>query len=363
MPAPHERRRSELRHELVGRDLDAALVTDLTNVRYLTGFTGSNAALLVTADGAATLATDGRYGEQAAQQSPDVALVISRTLPKALLETLPSSPALRCGVETHVLTVDIHTGLTQELSTRPGWVLWSLDRAVEGLREVKDDDEVAALRQACAISTQALAGLFAGPLTGRTERQLARDLEWRMYDLGAEAIAFDTIVASGPDSAIPHHEPTEREIGFGDLVKIDFGARYDGYHADCTRTVCVGRAADWQRDIHAAVAAAQQAGIDALEPDIAVADVDAAARNSLERAGHLEHFTTGLGHGVGLQIHEDPFIAKRHPGRLRAGTPLTIEPGVYLPGRGGVRIEDTLIVTDDGPVVLTTATKDLLVLD
>lgn len=363
MPEPHERRRSRLRHELAGRDLDAALVTGLVNVRYLTGFTGSNAALLVMAEGAATLATDGRYREQAAQQSPDVEPVISRTLLKALLESLPASTALRCGVETHVLTVDAHTGLTQELAERPGWVLSSLDRAVEGLREVKDDDEVAALRHACAISTQALVGLFAGPLAGRTERQLARDLEWSMYDLGAEAIGFDTIVASGPNSAIPHHEPTERLIESGDLLKIDFGARYQGYHADCTRTVCVGAATDWQREIHAAVAGAQRAGVGALAVDVPVADVDAAARDSLERAGHLEHFTTGLGHGVGLQIHEDPFITKQHPGRLRAHTSLTIEPGVYLPGRGGVRIEDTVLVTHDGPVVLTAATKDLLVLD
>ncbi len=363
MPSTQEARRARLRRELVGRELDAALVTDLVNVRYLTGFTGSNAALLVAAAGGATLATDGRYRHQAAQQSPDLELVVSRTLLHALLETLPSTPALRCGVETHVLTVDAHTGLTEELAERPGWVLGSLDRVVEGLREVKDDDEVAAVRQACAISVQALAGLFAGPLAGRSERQLARDLEWRMYELGAEAIAFDTIVASGPHSAIPHHEPTERLVEAGDLLKIDFGARYDGYHADCTRTVCVGRAAAWQREIHEAVAAAQQAGIAAATVDTPVADVDAAARSSLERAGLLEHFTTGLGHGVGLQIHEDPLIAKRNPGRLRAHTPLTIEPGVYLPGRGGVRIEDTLIVTPDGPVALTPATKDLLVLD
>ena len=363
MPVSHQRRRAQLRLELEGRELDAAMVTDVVNVRYLTGFTGSNAALLLGAEGEAVLATDGRYGEQAAQQCPDVDIVVSRTVAKALVETLPTRPAFRLGLETHVVTVDAHAAIARQVSEHSGWELRSLDRVVEGLREVKDAEEIAALRHACAISTQALAGLFAGPLSGRTEREVARDLEWRMYELGAEAIGFDTIVASGPNSAIPHHAPTERVIGPGDLVKIDFGARYEGYHADCTRTVVVGPVADWQREIHAAVAAAQRAGIDALAPDVAVADVDAAARGSLDRSGFGEHFTTGLGHGVGLQIHEDPFIAKRHPGRLREHTPLTIEPGIYLPRRGGVRIEDTLVVNADQPAVLTTATKDLLVLD
>jgi len=340
-----------------------ALVTDVVNVRYLTGFTGSNAALLLAADGTAILATDGRYGEQASHQCPDVEIVVSRTLEKALVEKLPPRPAMRIGVETHVVTVDAHAAMAEDVSDRAGWELRSLDRVVEALREVKDEDEIAALRRACAISTQALAGLLAGPVAGRSERAVARDLEWRMYEAGAEAIAFDTILASGPNSAIPHHAPTDRVIAPGDLLKIDFGARHDGYHADCTRTVVVGPVAGWQREIYAAVAAAQQAGVDALAPDVAVADVDTAARDSLERAGYLEHFTTGLGHGVGLAIHEDPFIAKRHPGRLREHTPLTIEPGIYLPGRGGVRIEDTLVVAADQPAVLTTATKDLLVLD
>ena len=363
MPGPHQRRRDRLGHELAGRDVGAALVTDIVNVRYLTGFTGSNGALLATTEGGAALATDGRYGEQARQECPDVEIVVSRTLPQALLDTLKSRHALRIGVETHVLTVDAYATLAQHASEHPAWELWSLDRVVEGLREVKDDDEVAALRQACAVSTQALAGLVAGPLAGRSEREVARDLEWRMYELGAEAIGFETIVASGPNSAIPHHQPTERTITTGDLVKIDFGARYEGYHADCTRTVVIGPAADWQLEVHAAVDAAQRAGIEALAADVAVADVDAAARDSLDRAGYLEHFTTGLGHGVGLRIHEDPFVAKRHPGRLREHTTLTIEPGVYLPRHGGVRIEDTLLVSGDQATVFTTATKDLLVLD
>ncbi len=343
--------------------MDAALVTDLVNVRYLSGFTGSNAALLVTVDGRVVFATDGRYVDQAATQCPDVERLVSRQLTEVLVATLEDHKPLRFAVETHSLSVDEHGIVAAQVTSRDGWELSSLEQAVERLREVKDADEIEALRTACDMSTQALAGLLAGELLGRTERALARDLEWRMYELGAEAIAFETIVASGPNSAIPHHEPTDRQVAVGDLLKIDFGARHAGYHADCTRTVLVGSGADWQRDIYAAVAAAQRAGVDACVVDTPVADVDAASRDSLASAGYLEWFTTGLGHGVGLQIHEEPLISKRHPGRLRAHTPLTIEPGIYLPGRGGVRIEDTVVVTATGPEVLTHATRDLLVLD
>ncbi len=363
MPPEHERRRGALVDALVGRDLDAALVTDLVNVRYLTGFTGSNAALVVDVTGRHVFATDGRYAEQAATECGDLRHVISRELLPALVDAVGDRPGWRCALETHALSVDAHGALTALLQGTGRWTLTSLQRAVEGLREVKDEAELAALRAACEVSTAALGGLLSGRLRGRSERALARDLESRMYDHGAEAVGFDTIVASGPHSAIPHHQPTERVVGRGDLLKIDFGARVDGYHADCTRTVVIGAAADWQQEIHAAVAAAQRDSIAALGVGVLVADVDAAARRSLDRAGYLDHFPTGLGHGVGLVIHEDPFLGKGRPGRLRAHTALTIEPGVYLRGRGGVRIEDTLVVTDAGSDFLTTAPRDLLVSD
>ncbi len=258
-------------------------------------------------------------------------------------------------VETHTLSVDQHATLTEA-----GVSTVSAEHLVEGLREVKDDGEIEALRRACQISVEALQGLLAGALVGRTESEVARDLEWRMLELGAEAIGFETILASGPNSATPHHRPTERVLQAGDLVKADFGARVDGYHADCTRTVVLGRADDWQREVHAAVQASQAAGVAALREDAPVAASDEAARKVLKDAGWLEYFTTGLGHGVGLEIHEDPFISHRHAGRLASRTTLTMEPGIYVPGRGGVRIEDTLLVTSDHPEVLTTLTTDLL---
>lgn len=359
MPESQHARRTRLAEVLRDRELDAALVTDLVNVRYLSGFTGSNGALLVRADGRASFVSDGRYTDQAAAECPDVDRHTSRELAATLLAHADLSRGARLGVETHVTTVDAYDVLV-EIIGESGVELRSLDRAVEELRVVKDDTELAALRAACEISTAALQEIHDGPLTGRTEREIARDLEWRMYAHGAEAVGFDTIVASGPNSAIPHHSPTDRVIEPGDLLKIDFGARYDGYHADCTRTVVIGSAADWQREIYEAVRAAQQAGVDALVAGNPIADADRLPRKVLDDAGYLEAFTTGIGHGVGLVIHEDPFIRGSATGTLLARTPITMEPGIYLPGRGGVRIEDTLIVEDGAPTILTNYSKDLL---
>ncbi len=332
----------------------AMYVSDLVNVRYLTGFTGSNGALLVPADGDPLFLTDGRYQDQAAAQTDGLEIAITRDLIGVALGRAPADLV----AETHVLDVDSWQRLDRPEPSGP---------LVERLRELKDDTEIAALREACRISCEALEALLAGPLTGRTEREVARDLEWRMLELGAEDKAFDTILASGENTAIPHHDPTDRVLTTGDLLKIDFGARVDGYHADCTRTVVLGPAADWQREIHAAVEESQWAGVQQLRDGVPVAAANTAARDSLERAGWLESFTTGLGHGVGLQIHEDPFISTNDQSRLASRTVLTMEPGIYLPGRGGVRIEDTVLVTDPEhggePDVLTPTTRELLEID
>ena len=348
-------RRRRAQEALPGLGAEGLLVTTLVNVRYLTGFSGSNGALLLPADGDGSFLTDGRYRDQAAEEVPGLDHVITRDLLAEAAKRMPGAWAC----ETHTLSVDDHAAIREAgVTTVPA------SRLVEGLREVKDEGEIDALRRACRISVQALEGLLTGPLAGRTEREVARDLERQMLDLGAEAIAFETILASGPNSAIPHHSPTDRVLQSGDLVKADFGARVDGYHADCTRTVVLGPPDAWQQEVHAAVQAAQVAGVDALRDGAAVKDVDAVARRVLDEAGWLEHFTTGLGHGVGLQIHEDPFIGHRHAGRLASRTTLTMEPGIYVPGRGGVRIEDTVLVTEPStggaPEVLTTMTTDLL---
>jgi Xaa-Pro aminopeptidase len=240
-------------------------------------------------------------------------------------------------------------------------------RMIEDLRMVKDEAEIALLARACAITSEAFGAMLPQITAGRTEREFAVLLERAMIDLGAEALAFDTIVASGPNGAIPHHKPGSRAFAAGDLITVDCGARYAGYHADMTRTVALGEPAGWQREIYEIVATAQRAGVGAATAGADVRTVDAASRDLIAAAGHDDHFGHGLGHGVGLEVHEAPIIGYGRTGTLVDRVPVTVEPGIYLPGRGGVRIEDTLVVRD-GPgaagshQMLTTTTRDLLVL-
>ena len=360
------RRREALRVALREAGLDALLVTDLVNVRYLAGFTGSNAALLVHAadgpgdEGRTVLATDGRYTVQAAAETPDLPLLVERACGPALLS---ATTAAAIGFDSAQVTVDALDTLTAatgaDLRRAPG--------LVEGLRAVKDDAEVDALRLGCAAADAALAGAIAdGVLApGRTEREVARELEERMVAHGASGPAFETIVAAGGHSAIPHHRPTDAPLATGDLVTMDFGALVDGYHSDMTRTVLVGPAsavAEWQRELYALVDAAAAAGRAALRPGVGTREVDAAARDVITAAGHGEHFVHPVGHGVGLVIHEAPAMGATATATLAEGMTVTVEPGVYLPGRGGVRIEDTLVVTGSGAEPLTASTRDLLVL-
>ncbi|OLF19547.1 aminopeptidase P family protein [Actinophytocola xanthii] len=361
MPDTHARRRAALRSHLRERDLDALLVVDLLNIRYLTGFTGSNAGLLVHAqdDERTVFCTDGRYLTQSARQVPDLRRIIERPCPPALVAHAAAEGFGRTGYESHRVTVD-------ELDTLRAAGEVELARAsglVEQLRVVKDDTEVEALRMACAAADRALADLIehGGLRPGRTEREVARELENRMLDHGAAGPSFESIVATGANSAVPHHRPTDAVLQSGDLVKLDFGALVDGYHSDMTRTFVLGHVADWQRELYDLVATAQAAGRAALRPGVEVRAVDAAARGVVEDAGRGEDFLHGLGHGVGLEIHEAPALAKTGEGRLSAGMAVTVEPGVYLSGRGGVRIEDTLVVRDGDPELLTLTTKQLVV--
>jgi Xaa-Pro aminopeptidase len=361
-------RRAALRATAAARGLDAVLVTNLLNVRYLTGFTGSNGALLLRTDGGDLFGTDGRYTTQAGTEVPDVELVVDRGTVSALAREAVRRGAGRIGYESHELTVDglalLESVLADAAAGGAVPELSSVRRAVEAQRAIKDDDEIEALRRACAVADRALAELAAeGALRpGRTELQVGRDLDARMLLLGAEAPSFETIVAAGANAAIPHHRPDATVLRDGDLLKLDFGATVDGYHSDMTRTVVLGHAADWQREIYELVVTAQAAGRAALTVGADVVAVDAAARELIAAAGRAEHFTHGLGHGVGLEIHEAPGIGPLGAGKLAAGMAVTVEPGVYLPGHGGVRIEDTLIVTDDAPELLTLTSKELLVL-
>jgi Xaa-Pro aminopeptidase len=354
-----------LRRRLSAAGLDAMLVTDLVNVRYLTGFTGSNAAALIYADdddARVALATDGRYRTQASQQAPDVRVEIERACGRHLASLAAGAGVATLGFESHVVTVD---GYDQLAKASGAVELVRASGMVEELREIKDDGEKALLRLACEAADAALSELASrgGIRPGRTERQVARELESLMLDHGADGVSFETIVATGANSAIPHHRPTDAELAAGDFVKIDFGALVAGYHSDMTRTFVLGKAAQWQSDIYDLVAAAQRAGREALGPDVACKDVDAAARSMIADAGYAENFSHGLGHGVGLQIHEAPAVSAASAATLRSGCAVTVEPGVYLADRGGVRIEDTLVVGDTGYELLTRFPKDLMVLD
>ncbi|MFT3662498.1 MAG: aminopeptidase P family protein [Gordonia sp. (in: high G+C Gram-positive bacteria)] len=360
-------RRAALAGLLNAHDADAMIVGDLVNVRYLSGFTGSNGAVLVWADtdrGHDRIATDGRYTSQVAAQAPDLEALIARdTVAVLLAEAAARRSGVRVAFEADAMTVAQYDELTS--SDMPdGVALVPVRGLVEGLRETKDDDEIAAVERACALGDQALANLVDrnAIAPGRTERRVARELEWEMYSLGADAIAFETIVAAGENSAVPHHRPTDAVLAPGDFVKIDFGAVYDGYHSDMTRTFVLGEPADWQREIYEIVRTAQEAGCAALKAGAATRDVDAAAREIIVAAGYGKQYVHGLGHGVGLQIHEAPGIGAASTGTLLDGATVTVEPGIYLPGRGGVRIEDTLVVDGSGARSLTHAPRALRIL-
>ncbi len=362
---------------IAGRGVDAALITSLVNVRYLTGLASSNAALLLPATGPGVLATDSRYAPTAQRECPDTELVTERFIAPALAALAAARGLVLVAFEAHVMTVEQHHELT---SLDGGPTLVASGRIIEELRMVKDETEVALLARACAITDEAFSAVLPAVVAGRTEREFALLLERAMIDRGAEALAFDSIVASGPNGAIPHHSPGDRPFAAGDLITIDCGARYGGYHADMTRTVALGEPAAWQREIYELVAAAQRAGVAAATVGADVAAVDAAARDLIAEAGHGDHFQHGLGHGVGLEVHEAPTIGYGRTGTLEDRVPVTVEPGIYLPGRGGVRIEDTLVVRDPlggsgglspqasiaagagARELLTTTTRELLVL-
>jgi Xaa-Pro aminopeptidase len=340
---------------LAERDLDALLVTDLVDLRWLTGFTGTNGACVLTPD-ARLFLTDFRYVEQAAEQVDGFEIVrAGRDLLGELAGRLPRG---RAGFDDAHVTVKAHERMRHKSGT--GVELIAAGGLVERLREVKDADELERIAAAAELATAAFERTIARGVAGRTERAVALDLEHEMRIAGAEDPSFRSIVAHGAHGALPHAEPRDEvEIPAGVLVTIDWGARLDGYCSDCTRTVATGPVGDREREAYELVLGAQEAALAAVEPGAACAAVDAVAREIIERAGHGERFGHGLGHGVGLEVHEGPRLAKGADGELRGGNVVTVEPGVYLPGELGVRIEDLAVVEDDGPRVLTSFTKAL----
>ncbi len=358
----HVARRGRLRVALAANNAGRLLVTSPPNVRYLSGFTGSNGQVLIgPSPGDDVLITDDRYAERAATEAPDLEVVLSRDAGRvALGGDRGPAPVATLAVEADHLTWDAAERL-RALAAERGTEVVASTGLVAALRVVKDDHEIELLARACAITTSALEELFADRVAaGATERELAVWLERRFIDLGADGVAFPSIVAGGPNGAVPHHAPTDRPLRPGELVTVDCGALVAGYHADCTRTVAVGAPRGDLVEVHDLVARAQEAGRAAATAGATSGDVDLAARSVIEEAGYGAEFVHGTGHGVGLEVHEAPAVARGSTATLSPGTALTVEPGVYLPGTGGVRIEDTIVVTADGaPRVLTDTSRSL----
>jgi Xaa-Pro aminopeptidase len=341
---------------------DALLVTKLVNVRWLTGFTGS-AGMALVRPGRVLLITDGRYATQAGEQvaaaglGDDVEIAIGATVAEQT-DTLAAATAdlATLALEAHAITWSEQRRLADAL--RPELVASSA--LIDELRVVKDDGEIARIEAAAGIATEALTRIRHRLWDGLTEEEFGLELDTEMRRLGASGPSFETIVAAGPNSAKPHHRPSSRPISEGDLVVLDFGAKVDGYCSDMTRTVCIGEPTAEQQRLLDVVTEAQAAGVAAVREGASCRAVDAACRDLISAAGWGEAFSHGTGHGVGLEIHEDPRVSFAAPegATLSGRSVVTVEPGVYLAGIGGVRIEDSVVVTSDGCRAITHAPKD-----
>ena len=347
----------KVREALPEVEVDALLVTNLTNVRYLTGFSGTNGQVLVWQEGALFL-SDPRYAARAADLVEEAEVTIyADALTDVLPDRLRAAGAGRVGIEAETITVAQRDRIAAKVETAE---LVATSGLVERLRRSKEPEEITALRRAVEIGDAAFEWILGRLSPGRTEREIALDLEVHMRSEGAEDVSFPPIVGSGPLSAHIHHTPGDRALRPGDLVLFDFGSLSGGYCSDLTRTVVLGKATEEQKQAYATVLRAQSEGIGALRAGAEGVRVDAVARDLIAAAGHAEAFGHGLGHGVGLDIHEAPRLHRTSKDSLVEGDVVTVEPGIYHVGWGGIRIEDCCLVTGDGAEVLGRAPKDQL---
>ena len=368
-----KRRHDAVRHACARASVDALIVTSRSNVLYLTNFAGSAGIAVVTPESVQFI-TDFRYVtaveglQHSSNACPDLRLtVVDGTYDATLAKLLTSLGLARAGFEAANVTVSRHNWLAATLAPVAGAPqLVPLEQTVERIRTRKDDYELSMLRESARRLSEVAAGVFKEVRAGRTEREVALAIDGRIIAAGFERTAFDTIVASGPNSALPHAHPGERRLGENELVVLDFGGVYRSYCSDLTRTVVVGTASDRAREVHAAVLEAHDSAIQSVAPGHSRFAIDAAARDVLTRHGLGEAFGHGTGHGLGIDIHEDPKVTRRSGDvgtddeLVDTGMVFTIEPGAYLPGWGGVRIEDDVLVTQHGVEVLTSVTTDLL---
>ena len=349
----------KLRQILGKKNLDAILVTMMDNVRYLSGFSGSTATAVVTGTDAILL-VDSRYTLQAGEECRrfEVREFKDKAI-TAVCEVARSLEVEHLGFEADYLTVSEHRKLRSALPSSVRLV--GTSRIVDDLRLVKDSFEVEILREAIKISDICFAEILGFIKPGLTEREVALQLEVCMRHHGADKAAFDTIVAAGPHAALPHAQPTDRKLERGQLLKMDYGAEYKQYPSDITRTVSLGEPDAKQREVYQTVLDAQLKAIAAIRPGVAGKDVDAVAREHISNAGYGDCFGHGLGHSLGRGVHDGPGLSRLSPIILEPGMVMTVEPGIYIPGWGGVRIEDDVLVTADGCEILTAATKKLMV--
>ena len=340
--------------ELARRRLDLLLVSRMVNIRYLTGFTGSNALLMLSGD-RAVLYTDGRYRIQASEETECRVKVVQGPLIPHAAKPLTRG---RLGFEAAHLTFEAYRTLKAHLPSQVAAT--PVDGLVEEHRMVKSEAEIDNMRRSAALAGKAFEQTLRHMRPGVRELDLAAEIDYRMRRLGAESPAFETIVASGARSALPHARPTAKVIGNGEIVLIDMGAFLDGYASDMTRTVFLGAASPKARRLYRAVLEAQEAAVEAARNGVTAKSVDRAARRVLRKAGLDKSFVHSTGHGLGLEIHESPRVARKVETQLKAGMAITVEPGVYLQGFGGIRIEDTIVVTRGGCEILTPTSKELI---
>lgn len=349
---------SRIRSKLAHLEIEAFLFFDMKNIRYLTGFSGSDGTLLVGKN-KFLLMVDGRYVTQAKREVKKANIVESNDKMEGIVREVTESGSQKVGFESEAISFDSYLSLCDKLEKVE---LRPISKEISSIRAVKDENEIESIQKAVEISSQALISTLDLVRPGTRERDIALELEYRMRGEGAEKVSFETIVASGENTALPHATAGYRKFEHGDFVVIDYGAVYDGYNSDETCTFSIGRVTERQKEIYGIVKDAHDKAVDSVRAGVSCREVDSIARSHIEDAGLGKYFSHGTGHGVGLDVHEAPRLFTKAEGYLEEGMVVTIEPGVYIPDQWGVRIEDMVLVKEDGCEVLTKIPKDLRIL-
>ncbi len=356
---PYEERLKSVRKILDSNQLDGILFTSLENIRYLCGFTGSDGAFVITQKESFFL-TDSRYWTQSEEEVKRSQIVHYRKKMEGIFSLFSDQKLRRIGFESASLSFSAHQFLAEKLP--PEAKLISLEEEIKNIRAPKDKQELSLLRTAIEIASKAFLEIQELLKEGAVEREVSLEMEWSMKRKGAEALGFDIIIASGRRSALPHGKASAKRVENGDFILIDFGSKFEGYHSDQTRTVVCGHPSSEQQKIYQIVKEAHDKAIERVRPGIPISEVDGAARDYIRDKGYGEYFGHGLGHGIGLAVHEEPVVNSENKSLVQEGMVFTIEPGIYIPNLGGVRIEDMVLVTSHGAELLTFLPSELKII-